>query len=128
MTERTALIPALVATIVVGLFQLLISWFILGNSEILLRLLPVTISGILAAEAFGLVRAAQDEQTAITIARAGHIAALVALIGFSFVTAIATSRGHDPIGQPPPLTEWALTIVSAFLVFVMGGYITRSQL
>jgi len=128
VTDRVALIPALVAAIVVGLFQLLISWFILGNSEVLYRLLPVTMSGILAAEAFGLVRAAEDEATAIKVARAGNLAVLVAVVAFSFVTAIATSRGRDPIGQPPQLTEWALTIVSGFLVFVAGAYVARSQL
>jgi hypothetical protein len=126
-TERTALIPALAAAVVVGLFQLLISWFVLGNAEVLLRLLPVTISGILTAEAFGLVRAARDEQAAVRVARAGLIAALVALVGFSFITGIATSRGQDPIGQPPQLTEWTLTIVCAFLIFAVGGYIARRQ-
>ena len=127
MTEKSALVPALAAAIVVGLFQLLISWFILGNSEVLLRLLPVTISGIVTAEAFGLVRAARDEPTAIRVARAGLIVALVSLTAFSFITAIATSRGRDPIGQPPQLTEWVLTVVTTFLVSVVGGYVTRSQ-
>jgi hypothetical protein len=127
MTERSALVPALAAAIVVGLFQLMISWFILGNSEVLLRLLPVTISGIVTAEAFGLVRAARDEPTSIRVARAGIIVALVSLTAFSFVTAIATSRGRAPIGQPPQLTEWVLTVVTAFLVSVVGGYVGRSQ-
>jgi hypothetical protein len=127
MTERSALVPALATAIVVGLFQLMISWFILGNSEVLLRLLPVTISGIVTAEAFGLVRAARDEPTSIRVARAGIIVALVSLTAFSFVTAIATSRGRAPIGQPPQLTEWVLTVVTAFLVSVVGGYVGRSQ-
>lgn len=122
VTPRSALIPAGVAGAVIGIFQLLITWFILGNEDVLLRQIPLTVAAIATAEAFGIVHMVSDPSRVTLGLRVTLSAALLSLLTFCIVAAVATSRGKTPIGDPPALTEWIVTIITVLVAFIAAGF------
>lgn len=116
--------PSTLAALVVGWFQLLITWFILGSDDVLLRHLPVTVAAIGTAEALVLVRNALREEIGAGPVQTLMIVALLSLSTFCFIAAIATNRGREPIGNPPELMEWWLTIAVLVVVTFAGAYVS----
>lgn len=126
-SPHTKVVPALMASAVIGAFQLLVTWFILGNSEVLLKQLPLTIAALATAEAFSLLRVGGDGMASITGLRVAASITALGIVLFAFVAAIATSRGQDPIGQPPKLTEWAIALACVLLVSGADRYLSRRR-
>lgn len=110
---------------IVGYFQILITWYVLGNDEVLLRLTPVTVAAIFVAEAFSSVRAPGASDGGMRAFDLSGVTALLSLSAFCYVAALATSRGQDLLGNPPRITEWAVTLGIVVAVATVHGFISR---
>lgn len=110
---------------IVGYFQILITWYVLGNEEVLLRLAPVTVAAIFVAEAFAAIRVPHDSAGGMRSFQWSGVTALLSLSAFCYVAALATSRGQEPLGSPPRIMEWAVTIVIMFGLAAVHGFISR---
>lgn len=106
---KSHLVPVEAAAVVVASFQLLVAWFILGNDEVLLRLTPITLGAVVVGDLLTYIGSGTQD-AALWRRRLAHVAILAGIVGFLFLAAVGTSRGQDPIGQPPELTEWGLAV------------------